>query len=159
MRVLEGTVAEAGLEGIYAPLLASAIACPCRLCCFENAGPEVQLIEQRLEGGAHSPFPLLRCRNVYVLPGVPALLQVLYCVHSSAAAAARVCTVELRGVDPRIPPPPLPAHHSLSPCPLQKKWRAVEAHLQANAPQQAPFQTALLRLRLRDETQVRRRCS
>ena len=50
---------------------------------------------------------------------------------------------------------------TLPPCAprVQKKWRAVEAHLQANAPQQAPFQTALLRLRLRDETQVRRRCS
>lgn len=28
-----------------------------------------------MEGGALSPFPLLRCRNVYVLPGIPALLQ------------------------------------------------------------------------------------
>lgn len=41
-----------------------------------NAGSEVHLIEYRLEGGALSPFPLLRCRNVYVLPGIPALLQV-----------------------------------------------------------------------------------
>ncbi|PSC67404.1 FAD synthase [Micractinium conductrix] len=73
-------------------------------------GSEVQLIEYRLEGGALSPFPLLRCRNIFVLPGIPALLQ--------------------------------------------KKWRAVEAHLLAEAPQLAPFRTALLRLRLSDETQV-----
>ncbi len=47
----------------------SPILCSC-------AGSEVHLIEYRLEGGALSPFPLLRCRNVYVLPGIPALLQV-----------------------------------------------------------------------------------
>ena len=40
-----------------------------------TAGSEVQLIEYRLEGGALSPFPLLRCRNIFVLPGIPALLQ------------------------------------------------------------------------------------
>ncbi|KAL4424331.1 hypothetical protein ABPG75_001632 [Micractinium tetrahymenae] len=73
-------------------------------------GSEVHLIEYHLEGGAVSPFPLLRCRNVYVLPGIPALLQ--------------------------------------------KKWRAVEVHLRSEAPSQAPFRTALLRLRLTDETQV-----
>ncbi|PRW59554.1 FAD synthase [Chlorella sorokiniana] len=73
-------------------------------------GSEVHLIEYRLEGGALSPFPLLRCRNVYVLPGIPALLQA--------------------------------------------KWRAVEEHLQSEAPPAAPFRTALLRLRLSDETQV-----
>ncbi|KAI7844692.1 hypothetical protein COHA_001780 [Chlorella ohadii] len=73
-------------------------------------GSEVHLIEYRLEGGALSPFPLLRCRNVYVLPGIPALLQA--------------------------------------------KWRAVEEHLLSEAPPSAPFRTALLRLRLSDETQV-----
>lgn len=73
-------------------------------------GSEVHLIEYHLEGGAVSPFPLLRCRNIYVLPGIPALLQ--------------------------------------------KKWRAVEEHLRSEAPRQAPFRTALLRLRLSDETQV-----
>lgn len=33
------------------------------------------LIEHRLDSGELSPFPLLRCRNVYVLPGIPTLLQ------------------------------------------------------------------------------------
>ncbi|KAI3436315.1 hypothetical protein D9Q98_002368 [Chlorella vulgaris] len=73
-------------------------------------GSEVHLIEHRTEDGAQSPFPLLRCRNIFVLPGIPALLQ--------------------------------------------KKWRAVEAHLLSDGPQHAPFRTSLLRLRLRDETQV-----
>lgn len=73
-------------------------------------GSEVHLLDYLQDGGAVSPFPLLRCRNIYVLPGIPALLQ--------------------------------------------KKWQAVEAHLLAEAPQQAPFRTALLRLRLSDETQV-----
>lgn len=38
-------------------------------------GSEVALIEHRLDSGELSPFPLLRCRNVYVLPGIPTLLQ------------------------------------------------------------------------------------
>lgn len=38
---------------------------------------------------------------------------------------------------------------------LQAKWRAVEEHLLSEAPPAAPFRTALLRLRLSDETQVR----
>lgn len=40
------------------------------------AGSEVHLIEHRMEDGTPSPFPLLRCRNVLVLPGIPSLLQV-----------------------------------------------------------------------------------
>jgi hypothetical protein len=56
------------------------------------------------------------------------------------------------------PASPLPALPFLPlPLPLpapQKKWQAVEAHLRADAPPQAPFRTALLRLRLSDETQV-----
>ena len=39
-------------------------------------------------------------------------------------------------------------------CPPQKKWRAVEEHLMAEAPAAAPFRTALLRLAIHDETQV-----
>lgn len=38
---------------------------------------------------------------------------------------------------------------------MQAKWRAVEEHLLSEAPPAAPFRTALLRLRLSDETQVR----
>lgn len=38
----------------------------------------------------------------------------------------------------------------------QAKWRAVEEHLLSEAPPAAPFRTALLRLRLSDETQVGR---
>lgn len=40
---------------------------------------------------------------------------------------------------------------------MQAKWRAVEEHLLSEAPPSAPFRTALLRLRLSDETQVGRR--
>ncbi|GAB4821656.1 hypothetical protein N2152v2_008702 [Parachlorella kessleri] len=39
------------------------------------AGTEVSIIEQHLDSGKVSPFPLLRCRNVFVLPGIPTLLQ------------------------------------------------------------------------------------
>jgi len=56
-----------------------------------NAGTEVSIIEQRLDGGQVSPFPLLRCRNVFVLPGIPTLLQkkwqVCVCVCSGTGAA------------------------------------------------------------------------
>lgn len=37
-------------------------------------GSEVQLIEH-VDGGRLSPFPLVCCRNVYILPGIPALVQ------------------------------------------------------------------------------------
>lgn len=39
------------------------------------AGGEVSLIFYDLPDGVPSPFPLVRFRNVYVLPGVPALLR------------------------------------------------------------------------------------
>jgi len=44
-----------------------------RLCC----GPagESELIELEDDSTKLSPFPLVQCRNIYVLPGVPTLLQ------------------------------------------------------------------------------------
>lgn len=36
---------------------------------------EITTIDFELEDGSVSPFPVLRCRNIYVLPGVPQLLQ------------------------------------------------------------------------------------
>ncbi|KFM27689.1 FAD synthase [Auxenochlorella protothecoides] len=41
----------------------------------EGKGSETSLIEFRTGSGALSPFPLVRCRNVYALPGIPSLLQ------------------------------------------------------------------------------------
>jgi FAD synthetase len=38
-------------------------------------GPEVVLLDYEDEAGNLSPFPLLRVRNVYVLPGIPSLVQ------------------------------------------------------------------------------------
>ncbi|KAG7670255.1 hypothetical protein KSW81_008388 [Nannochloris sp. 'desiccata'] len=38
-------------------------------------GPEIALIDYNQADGTVSPFPLLKCRNVYVLPGVPSLVQ------------------------------------------------------------------------------------
>ena len=35
----------------------------------------MELIDYKQADGSPSPFPLLLCRNVYVLPGVPHLLQ------------------------------------------------------------------------------------
>ena len=35
----------------------------------------MELIDYKQPDGSSSPFPLLLCRNVYVLPGVPHLLQ------------------------------------------------------------------------------------
>ncbi|KAH7619695.1 putative FAD synthase [Nannochloris sp. 'desiccata'] len=39
-------------------------------------GPEIALIDyNQADGTVSPPFPLLKCRNVYVLPGVPSLVQ------------------------------------------------------------------------------------
>ena len=37
-------------------------------------GPEITLIDYNHADGTVSPFPLLKCRNIYVLPGVPSLV-------------------------------------------------------------------------------------
>ena len=39
------------------------------------SGPEITLIDYTQADGSVSPFPLFRIRNVYVLPGVPSLVQ------------------------------------------------------------------------------------
>ena len=36
---------------------------------------EAELLEYRLDGGEFSKFPVIRCRNAYILPGVPFLLR------------------------------------------------------------------------------------
>ena len=36
---------------------------------------EVTAIDCLTDDGSQSPFPVLQCRNVYVLPGVPYLLR------------------------------------------------------------------------------------
>jgi hypothetical protein len=65
-------------------------------------GSEVSLIEQRLDSGEVSPFPLLRCRNVFVLPGIPALLQKKWqvggergCCASGTCAGGSAAVVEV----------------------------------------------------------------
>lgn len=165
-----GAVASAATALLAVPTM-SPILCLC-------AGSEVHLIEYRLEGGALSPFPLLRCRNVYVLPGIPALLQVgwLWALGCAVHAAVQRATVQLMcpaclcrrayhwraEQEHRVSAAGclrllmfiIPTfHHG----PSQAKWRAVEEHLLSEAPPSAPFRTALLRLRLSDETQVGRR--
>ncbi len=39
-----------------------------------NAG-EAELIDYTQPSGSPSPFPLMKCRNIYVLPGIPKLLR------------------------------------------------------------------------------------
>lgn len=36
---------------------------------------EVEAIDYTHSDGQPSPFPLIRCRNIYVLPGIPELLR------------------------------------------------------------------------------------
>ena len=38
-------------------------------------GPETALIEYKLKDGRPSPYPLIRCRNIYILPGVPSIVE------------------------------------------------------------------------------------
>ena len=48
---------------------------------------EVTAIDCLMPDGSQSPFPVLQCRNVYVLPGVPHLLRKKWLVRTSAKAA------------------------------------------------------------------------
>lgn len=47
--------------------------CMAEACCG-RAG-EVDAIDYNQDDGRPSLFPLIRCRNIYVLPGIPALLR------------------------------------------------------------------------------------
>lgn len=47
----------------------------CRLTSNLSRAGECELIDHKFKDGQVSPFSLPRCRNVYVLPGVPDLLQ------------------------------------------------------------------------------------
>ncbi len=42
---------------------------------FLMCAGEVTAIDCLMDDGSQSPFPVLQCRNVYVLPGVPHLLR------------------------------------------------------------------------------------
>ena len=57
----------------------------CHCHCHCRCAGEVELIDYSQPDGSPSPFPLLQCRNIYVLPGVPHLLerkwQVGLCLH------------------------------------------------------------------------------
>ena len=55
--------------------------------CVLPAG-EVTAIDCVMEDGSESPFPVLQCRNVYVLPGVPHLLRKKWLVSTSANAVS-----------------------------------------------------------------------
>ena len=41
----------------------------------ELPADDVELLDYKLDNGEWSHFPLLRCRNIYILPGVPHLLR------------------------------------------------------------------------------------
>ena len=55
-----------------------------------NAG-EAELIDYTQSSGSPSPFPLMKCRNIYVLPGIPKLLQEKWKVHCLACYNGCVC--------------------------------------------------------------------
>ena len=49
--------------------------------CLLYAG-ELKAIDYYMDDGSLSPFPVLQCRNVYVLPGVPHLLRKKWAVSA-----------------------------------------------------------------------------
>ena len=61
---------------------------PCKAyTCLMSAG-EVTAIDCLMDDGSESPFPVLQCRNVYVLPGVPHLLRKKWLVSTTVKAVA-----------------------------------------------------------------------
>ena len=61
------------------------------------------MIDYALEDGRPSPFPVIRCRNVYMLPGVPHLLQQKWKVGPRACLGVHllVCAAKVRDVAAR----------------------------------------------------------
>jgi hypothetical protein len=49
-----------------------------------NAVGELTTVDCTMEDGRSSPFPVLLCRNIYVLPGVPHLLQLKWKVGNGS---------------------------------------------------------------------------
>ncbi len=49
--------------------------------CLLHTG-ELKAIDCFMDDGSLSPFPVLQCRNVYVLPGVPHLLRKKWAVRA-----------------------------------------------------------------------------
>lgn len=41
------------------------------------------LVDYAKDDGSPSPFPLIRCRNIFVLPGVPDLLHIKWKVREA----------------------------------------------------------------------------
>jgi hypothetical protein len=87
------------------------------------AGPRASIDGRgSVDGGALSPFPLVRVRNVYVLPGIPALLRkkwqvrlLLLSVLSPAAAVPAAAAQEVARVMSAPPPPAVAAATPPSP--------------------------------------------
>lgn len=61
-----------------------------RECLFTGA---CSIIDYVREDGTQSPFPLIRCENIFVLPGVPGLLQAKWKVQFGLPAMSVVCTI------------------------------------------------------------------
>lgn len=61
--------------------------------CIHHVAGECELIDHRFKDGRVSPFSLPRCRNVYVLPGVPDLLR-----QKWRTLKVLSCRVSCRGV-------------------------------------------------------------
>ena len=52
---------------------------------------EVEAIDYTHSDGQPSPFPLIRCRNIYVLPGIPELLRSKWKVGHHAPSCQHDC--------------------------------------------------------------------
>ena len=93
-------------------------------------GPETVLIDHVLQDGRPSPYPLVRCRNIYVLPGVPSVVQQKWpAVKDDLQRLAQELTLGSC----------VPSSQETSP---------------TSQSQSIPFSSVLLRLRISDEAKV-----
>lgn len=127
----------------------------CTMLCIHHAVGECELIDHNFKDGRVSPFSLPRCRNVYVLPGVPDLLRQKwrtlkvpsFCrVWGPSSCMLSSCAVACLAV----------ATETLQPCAVNTctVHCCPQDHLMRGGNTSTPWQSIVLRLSLSDETAI-----
>jgi len=108
-------------------------------------GPETVMIPHKLRDGRPSPYPLVRCRNVYILPGVPSVVEKKW--DAIRDDLRSLMTPELASVSSATTPESAQS--------LEAKAATVgearKVHLQRKTTLEVPFKSCEFQVECRDE--------